>query len=383
MAQTYFDHNATTPLDPRVGEAMLPWLGRHHGNPSSVHAFGRQAREAVEAARERVARLLEARTPEVVFTASGTEANNAVLLSCARRASFGGHLVVSAIEHPSVSRMAAKLEEAGVAVTRVAPGREGRLDAAELVAAVREDTFLVCLMLANNEVGMLQPVEEVAVACRERGIPVLCDAVQAVGKIPVKVEDLGVDSLTLGAHKFYGPLGAAALWLRKGVHFSPLLVGGSQERHRRAGTANVPAIVGLGRAAEISLAELEARRAAMEALRDGFEARLEETLPEVLFHSRSVPRLPNTSNVAFPGVQGEALMIRLDLKGYAVSTGSACSSGTVEPSETLAAMGIAREEALSSLRISLGTTNTAADVEAFIGVLAAEVAELRRLAPAL
>ena len=382
MSQIYLDHNATTPLDPRVREAMLPWLGAHHGNPSSVHAFGRLAQEAVEAAREQVAQLLQARPPEIVFTASGTEANNAVLVSCARRSAFAGHLVISAIEHPSVMGMAAELEQAGMAVTRMAPGCRGRVDAAEMMAAVREDTILVCLMLANNEVGTLQPIEQVAAECRQRGVPILCDAVQATGKIPVNAEDLGVDYLTLGAHKFYGPLGAAALWICKGAHFSPLLVGGSQERRRRAGTANVPAIVGLGRAAEIALVELDARQKGLQTLRDHFEERLEETVPEVIFHGRSVPRLPNTSNVAVIGVEAEALMIRLDLRGYAVSTGSACSSGTVEPSQTLLAMGISADEALSSLRVSFGVSNTIEEVDAFTEELATQVDELRRLTPA-
>lgn len=373
------DHNATTPLDARVREAMLPWLSDRHGNPSSVHAFGRQAREAVEAAREQVARLVGARVPEMTFTASGTEANNAVVLSCARQAAVGGHLLISAIEHPSVDKMATLLEETGTEVTRVNPDRSGRIDAGQMLAAVREDTLLVCLMLANNEVGTLQPVAEVAAGCRGRDIPVLCDAVQAVGKMAVSVQELGVDYLTLGAHKFCGPLGAAALWIRKGAHFSPLLVGGSQERQRRAGTANVPALVGLGKAAEIALHEVDARQKRMGTLRDRFESRLEATLAELVFHGRSVPRLPNTSNVAFLGAEGEALMIRLDLDGYAVSTGSACSSGTVEPSGTLLAMGVRRDEALSSLRISFGCQNTLEEVDAFLAVLAHEVTELRRL----
>ncbi len=376
MRRTYFDHNATTPLDPRVQAAMLPWLGELHGNPSSVHFFGRHAQEAVEEAREQTALLIGVAPLELVFTASGTEANNTVILSSARRAGFSGHLILSAIEHPSVTGAAARAEELGVEVTRVAPQGDGRVDPARLLASVRDDTFLVCLMLANNELGTLQPVADVARGCRERGVAVLCDAVQAVGKIPVEVEDLEVDYLTLGAHKFYGPLGAAALWVRKGTDLTPLLIGGGQERHRRASTVNVPAVVGLGAAAEIACRELAERQQQLASLRDRFEAGLAR-LSDVVVHGDSVPRLPNTSHIAFRGVDGEALMIRLDLAGFAVSIGAACSSGTVEPSSTLLALGMTSEEALSSLRVSFGISNTVAEVDDFLEVLTKEVAILR------
>ena len=354
---------------------MLPWLGEHHGNPSSVHSFGRQAQEAVEEAREQTARLIGAAPLELVFTASGTEANNTVILSSARRAGFAGHLILSAIEHPSVLAATALAGELGVEVTRVAPEGDGRVDPTGLLAAVREDTFLVCLMLANNELGTLQPVADVARGCRQRGVPVLCDAVQAVGKIPVGVEGLDVDYLTLGAHKFYGPLGAAALWVRKGAELTPLLIGGGQERHRRASTVNVPAVVGLGAAAEIARQEMVERQQQLATLRDRFEEGL--TGLDVVVHGESVPRLPNTSHIALHGVDGEGLMIRLDLAGYAVSTGAACSSGTVEPSKTLLALGMTSREALSSLRVSFGISNTVAEVDDFLEVLAKEAAVLR------
>jgi cysteine desulfurase len=385
MDAVYLDHNATTPLHPRVRAAMLPWIGEKHGNPSSIHRFGQAAREAVEAAREQVAALVGARPPEVVFTASGTEGNNAVIFDAARRASnlgqFRGHLVISSIEHPSVREAAARLEKEGLEVTRVSPGDDGVVPAAEVVAALRPETFLACLMLANNELGTLQPVAEVAAACRERGIPVLCDAVQAVGKLPVDLQALGVDYLVLGAHKFNGPLGAAAVWVRKGRELGGLLVGGSQERRRRASTENVPALVGLGEAAAAAREEMPARVAHLTALRDRFEAELPRHVPGALLHCTASPRLPNTSHVAFPGVEGESLLIRLDLAGFAVSTGSACSSGTVEPSKTLLAIGLPAEEALSSLRVSFGISNTLDEVDAFLGALAREVAELRRVSP--
>ncbi|HEX7182073.1 MAG TPA: cysteine desulfurase family protein [Thermoanaerobaculia bacterium] len=387
MGFVYLDHNATTPLDPRAREAMLPWLGELHGNPSSIHRFGQAARNAMEEARDRVAALIGARPPEVIFTASGTEANNMVMFDAARRAGGRGHLVISSIEHPSIRQAATRLEEArpegNFEVTRVSPGTDGVVSASEVVTALRPDTRLVCLMLANNELGTLQPVAEVAAACRERGIPVLCDAVQAVGKIPVDIRELGVDYLVLGGHKFHGPLGAAALWVRKGTEISGLLIGGSQERRRRASTENVPAIVGLGAVAEAAASEIGERRAFLASLRDRFEAELPRRVPDAILHCASSPRLPNTSHVAFPGVEGEALLIRLDLAGFAVSTGSACSSGSVEPSRTLLAIGLSVEEALSSLRVSFGMTNRPEEVDRFLDRLAHEVAELRRLLPAL
>jgi cysteine desulfurase len=360
-----------------VREAMLPWLGERHGNPSSIHSFGQAARNAVEEAREKVAALIGGRPPEVVFTASGTEANNAVLAHAALRGR--GHLVISAIEHPSIREGAARLEKEGFEVTRVSPGGDGIVPAAAVLAALRQDTRLVALMLANNELGTLQPVAEVAAGCRESGVPVLCDAVQAVGKTPVDAPALGVDYLVLGAHKFNGPLGAAAVWVRKGAELAPLLVGGSQERRRRAGTENVPALVGLGEAAAAAKEEMADRTAMLSGLRDRFEAELAHRMPGVIFHCQASPRLPNTSHVAFPGVEGEALLIRLDLAGFAVSTGSACSSGTVEPSKTLLAVGVPAAEALSSLRVSFGITNTMDELEAFLEALEREAAALRRV----
>lgn len=381
MHSVYLDHNATTPLHAQAREAMLPWLGEKHGNPSSLHRFGQMARNAVEEARERVAALIGARPVEVVFTASGTEGNNSVLFDPSRWVE-GGHLILSSIEHPSVREAAARLEREGIEVTRVSPGPDGVVPAAEMIAALRPDTRLVCLMLANNEIGTLQPVAEVAAACRRRGIPMLCDAVQAVGKIPVDVHALGVDFLVVGAHKFHGPLGAAAVWVRKGREVHGLLVGGSQERRRRASTENVPAIAGFGAACAAAKRELEERRTFLASLRDRFETLLLARVPGAIVHCASSPRLPNTSHVAIPGVEGESLLIRLDLAGYAVSTGSACSSGTVEPSKTLLAIGLSRDEALSSLRISFGITNRPEEVDGFLDVLEREVAALRRVAPA-
>ncbi|MEE8367081.1 MAG: cysteine desulfurase family protein [Thermoanaerobaculia bacterium] len=380
MEHVYLDHNATTPLDPRVGEAMADAMSQLHWNSSSVHYFGQKAREAVEGARERVAALLGAAPAEIVFTSSGTESNNAVIFSSARRAGFKGHLVVSSFEHPSVETAMCDLEMAGVEVTRVDPGASGVIDADAMIAAIQPGTGLVCLMLANNEIGTIQPVGEVAIACRDLGVPILCDAVQAVGKIPVQVHALSVDYLSLGAHKFYGPLGAAALWIRQGQAFDSFLVGGSQERFRRAGTVNVPAVVGMGLAAEMAMQKIDERAAHLQALRDQFEAGL-GSIPDVVIHGAGEERLPNTSNIAVLGVEGESLMIRLDLHGYAVSTGSACSSGKVEPSAALMAMGLPLSEALSSLRISFGVSNSESQVGGFLKSLAEDVVALRRVTP--
>jgi cysteine desulfurase len=390
MAAVYLDHNATTPLDPRVREAMLPWLGLRHGNPSSLHAFGQGARNAVEEARESVAALLGARPAEIVFCASGTEANNAVLFDLAFSRDpqrSPGRVVTSGFEHPSVREAANRLGEQGFQIERIAP-RGGTVDAEEMIAALepradRPAARLAALMLANNELGTLQPVAQVARAARAFGVPVLCDAVQAVGKIPVSVADLEVDALVLGGHKFHGPLGAAALWLRKGFDLHGYLVGGSQERRRRAGTENVPAIVGLGAAADIAARELDQRHRHLAGLRDRIERMIVENaeIPDARIHCVDRPRLPNTTHIAFSGVEGEALLIRLDLAGFAVSTGSACSSGTVEPSKGMLAAGFSPEEALSSLRVSVGMTNTEAEIDAFLVALPREVAALRRFAP--
>ena len=376
-APVYLDHNATTPLDPRVAKAMAPWLSTRHGNPSSVHAFGREARAAVELAREQVAALVGGLPPEVVFTASGTEANNAVLLS-AFAGRDGGHLVISELEHPSIHAAADRLEGLGVDVTRLCPGADGVVDAGAVATALRPETRLACLMLANNELGTVQPVAEASAACRARGVPLLCDAVQAAGKLAVDAGTLGADYLVVAAHKFNGPVGAAALWIREGAAFEPLILGGGQERRRRAGTENVAALVGFGGCAALASEELDDRIERLGRLRDGLEAGL-GGIPKARLHCASSPRLPHTTHVAFPGLIGEELVVRLDLAGFAVSTGAACASGVVEPSRTLLAMGVEPTEALASIRISLGTTNDEAEIASFLPVLAREVEALRGL----
>ena len=372
----YFDHNATTPIDPRVRDAMWPWLGGVHGNPSSAHSAGRAAREAVEEARAQVASLLSAKPEEIMFTSSGTEANNAVIFANARRHGNRGHLLYSSLEHPSVRQAAAVLADLGVESTEIHPGAEGVVTVEDFVSSLRPDTRLACLMLANNELGTRQPVAEVAGTCRERGIALLSDAVQVVGKLPVHVGELGVDYLLLGGHKFHGPPGIAALWTHPEAVPASLLVGASQEHGLRAGTENVPGIVGLGVACARAEEELAERERHLQQIRDRFEKGLAQ-IPGAVVHCAESLRLPNTSHVAFLGLSGHQLMLRLDEMGYCVSTGSACHSGRPQPSRVLLAMGISEAEALASLRVSFGVPNTVGEVDAFLGVLAELVPALQ------
>ncbi|MEM9556573.1 MAG: cysteine desulfurase family protein [Acidobacteriota bacterium] len=368
----YLDNNATTPVDPRVVEAMLPWFTGSHGNPSSAHAAGRAARGGVEHARAQVAALLGAEAEDILFVSSGSEANNMVIETFR-----DGHLVITALEHPSVRAAAGRAAERGLEVTELSPGEDGRVDPSAVADALRPDTRLVCLMQANNELGTLQPVTEVAALCQARGVAVLTDAVQAVGKVPVDVGALGVDYLTLGGHKFHGPLGVGALWVRPGAPLRPLLLGAPQEHGRRASTENVPAIVGLGATAELARLELEDRHRHLASLRDRFEARVQERLDDVWIHCADAPRLPHTSHIAFLGVVGLELSRRLDTMGFATSIGAACHSGAPEPSRVVLALGVERAQALASLRVSFGMTNTLDEVDAFVDALEVAVGALR------
>lgn len=376
MSPVYLDHNATTPLDPRVRDAMLPWLGERWGNPSSVHRFGQAASAAVEGARAEVASLLGAEPAEVVFAASGTEANNAVVAAALGSAGAGDRVVASAFEHSSVrAAIEVAAGRGGVRAEWIAPQPDGVVAAERFAAALGPDVRLAALMLANNELGTVQPVAAVAAAARAAAVPLLCDAVQAAGKLPLRVRELGADYVVIGAHKFHGPLGAAALWIRPEAAFEPLLVGGGQERRRRASTANVAALVGFGRACELARAELDVRAATYRMLRDRLEAGL-AALGGIV-HGREAPRMPHTTSVAFPGLVNQELMMRLDLAGFAVSIGAACGSGAVEPSATLLALGLPHEVALGTIRISVGLGNTAEDVDALLAALAREVPALR------
>ena len=380
MHRVYLDHNATTPIDSRVLEAMLPFLRDDYGNPSSLHWFGQRARGAVEEARARVAALVGAEPAEIVFTASGSESDNTALrgVSAKAKAPRAG-IVCSAVEHHAVLNAAKALGEEGrpVRLARVHPS--GTLDLEDLAAKLDETTALASLMLGNNETGTVQPVPEAARLARRRGALVHCDAVQAAGRLPIDVRALDVDLLTLSAHKLYGPKGVGCLYVRRGTPMAPLVRGGGQERNRRAGTENVAGVVGFGTAAALALEGLESEAIRVAALRD----RLEERLLAIGGARRNGegPRLPNTTNVSFEGTEAEGLLIALDLEGIAVSTGAACSAGGVEPSHVLRAMGLPAERVQSSLRLSLGRSTTEADVDYAADVVGAVVARQRKVKP--
>ena len=380
----YFDHNATTPVAPEVLEAMLPCFAEVYGNASSIHHYGQQAKARLEQARRQVAGLVGCRPNEIVFTSGGTEANNLAILGTVRAATTEKrHAITSALEHPSVLDTCRSLEKEGVAVTYVRPGSDGVVAADDVRAALRPDTVLITIMHANNELGTVQPIREIAAIAREAGVVLHTDGVQSTGKIPVTVAELGVDFFSLSGHKIYGPKGAGALYVRRGSRLRPILYGGHHERDRRPGTENVPGAVGLGAAAELAQRQLTSEAPRLAELRDRLERGLVERLDAVRINGGGAPRVPNTTNVCFDFVEGESMVIALDLRGMAVSTGSACSSGSVEPSHVLTAIGLSPERAKSSLRFSLGKQNTAAQVSGLLEAIAGVVDHLRALSPCL
>jgi cysteine desulfurase len=382
MRRVYFDHNATTPVDPAVREAMLPYLGEVFGNASSIHSFGQQARAAVESAREAVAALLGARPAEIVFTSGGTEADNLAIFGVVGAAGERKkHVITTQIEHHAVLNACEALAQQGVEVTFLPVSSAGVVDPDDVRRALRPETVLITVMHANNELGTVQPVGEIARIAAEAGVRFHTDAVQSTGKLPIDVEALGVDLLSISAHKLYGPKGVGALYVRRGVHLKPLLYGGHHERDRRPGTENVPGIAGLGKAAELARTRLQEDSVRMAALRDRLEAGLLERVSHIRVNGAGAPRTPNTTNITFSFVEGEALVIALDLKGVACSTGAACSSGAVEPSHVLTAIGLPPEEARASLRFSLGHSNTEAEVDFALQVIPGAVEHLRQLSP--
>lgn len=378
MSRIYLDHNATTALDPGVRDAMLPWLGDGPGNASSVHAFGREARRAIDRARAQVARLIGAQPEELVFTSGGTEANNLALLGAVAAAGRARpHLVTTAIEHQSVLNPCRHLERTGAALTLAPVDGDGLLDPEALLAALGDDTLLVSVMLANNDVGTVEPVAALASRLSERGVLFHTDAVQAVGRLAVDVGRLGVDLLSLSGHKLHGPQGIGALYLRRGTRISPLLFGGHQEQMLRPGTENVAAIVGFGEACELGRERLAADAVRTSALRDAFEQAVLVRVPGVTVNGRGALRLPNTTNLSFEGLDAEALVLHLDLMGLAASTGSACSSADHEPSPVLLAMGLAEAQARASVRFSFGRGQRDDDVGRAVELVAAAVARMR------
>ena len=376
MPAIYLDHNATAPVRPEVRTAVAEALSGEYGNPSSIHRPGHRAKILLESARASVAHLLGARPHEILFTSGGTEANNLALLGTAAKCRDRSHVIVSRIEHSSVLEPARSLEQKGPRVTWIPPSPEGRVDPDQVLNAVTSDTLLVSLMHSSNELGTLQPVEEVACGLSGRGVLLHTDAIQSAGKVPLDVRRMGVDLLSLSAHKIGGPQGVGCLWIREGVVLAPLLLGGAQETHRRAGTEPLALIAGFGAAATLADAELPCVSAVRE-LRDWLEEELGRRFENVRFHGRGAARIPNTLSVAFPGAGGEELVMALDLEGVAVSTGSACAAGTIRPSHVLEAIGCSREEAHGTLRISLGRGNSRAELEDFLDTLAHILARSR------
>ncbi|OGK78746.1 MAG: cysteine desulfurase NifS [Candidatus Rokubacteria bacterium GWC2_70_16] len=379
--RVYLDHNASTPVHPEVLEAMLPYFGERFGNPSSVHAFGREARDGVETARERVAEFLRAGKDEIVFTSGGTESDNFAIKGVAA-ARGHGHLITSAIEHHAVLRTCQALEAQGFEATYLPVDGVGMVDPDDVKRALRPDTILVSLMHANSEVGTIQPVAAVGQLTRERGIPFHVDAVQTCGKVPIDVEAFGIDLLSFSGHKIYGPKGVAGLYIRKGTKLVSVQHGGEHERRRRAGTENVPGIVGLGRAVEIRGRDMEAEAPRLAALRDRLWQGISAAAPEVRLNGHATRRLPGTCNMCFRHVESESVVLGLDLKGIGVSAGSACTSGNVEPSYVLVAMGVPVDWAMGSVRCSLGRSTTAEDIDYVIESVVPLVAKLRSLSPA-
>jgi cysteine desulfurase len=383
MPRIYLDHNATTPVRPEVLEAMVPYFLERFGNASSAHAFGQDAKGALEEARAQVAAFLRATPGEIVFTSGGTEADNIAMLGGARAmAGRGRHVVVSAIEHDAVRQSADELERQGFAVTRVAPNSTGVVEPASVAAAIRPDTILVSVMAANNECGVVQPVAEIGAICAERGAAFHVDAVQAAGKIPIDLAAWGATTAAIAGHKFYGPKGVGALYVKRGLKPLPLQFGGEHEKGRRPGTENVPGIVGLGKACELAAAELHEASARIARLRDRLEREILERVPSVVRHGEGAPRVPNTAHLSFVGVEGEHLILSLDMKGIAVSSGAACKAGSSHPSHVLLAMGVPRDVAQAAARFSLGRGTTDAEIDRVLEILPSVVSKLRAQSPA-
>ncbi len=382
MNRFYFDHNATTPVSAEVLETLVAVLRDVWGNASSVHYWGQAAKQRLETARRQVAALIGARPPEIVFLSGGTEADNLAILGTVRRvAAPRKHVITTAIEHPAVLATCAQLEREGVEVTCLPVSSEGLVDPDDVRRALRPETVLVSVMHANNEIGVIQPLREIARITREAGVVLHSDGVQALGKIAVNVEALGVDLYSLSGHKIYAPKGIGALYVRRGTPLAPILYGGHHERDRRPGTENVPGAAALGAAASWVQSHLDSETARLAALRDRLERGILERVPQATVNGGKAPRTPNTTNISFAGVEGEAMVIALDLRGFAVSTGSACSSGAIEPSHVLTALGLPPEQAKASVRFSLGRSNTEEQVDALIEAVAEVVAQLRRLSP--
>jgi cysteine desulfurase len=380
MKRIYLDHNATTPLDPRVFEAMRPYMTWAFGNASSPHSYGRLAKQALEESRGTVANAIGCDPEEIVFTSGGTEADNLALRGVAYHQGKGkGHIITSSIEHHAVLRTCAALEKEGFSATYLSVDSQGSIDPHEVNKAIRKDTVLISVMSANNETGVIQPVAELGKIAREYGIPFHCDAVQAVGKREINVEELNIDLLTLSSHKIYGPQGIGALYVKDGIGLAPIITGGHHERGLRAGTENIAAIVGFARALKITVDEIDTYRNMVKSLRDKLESGLLHALDGVVIHGAQAERLPHTCCIGFASVEAESILLHLDLKGIAASSGSACTTGDPEPSHVLMAMGVPPELAQGSIRISFGRENTEEEVDYTVTALSDAVEHLRSI----
>jgi len=376
----YFDHNATTPIAPEVLEVAVTCLGQVYGNASSIHYFGQGAKQRLEAARRQLAALINAAPQEIVFTAGGTEADNMAILGVARAAAADRkHVITSAIEHPAVLSACKQLMAEGVEVSTLRVGASGLVNPDDVRRALRSETVLISIMHANNELGTIQPIAEIAQIAREAGVPLHVDGVQALGKIPVDMKAHGVDLYSMSGHKLYAPKGVGALYVRRGTRMAPISYGGHHERDRRPGTENVPGIAAFGAAADLAGSRLKDEAERLSALRDRLENAVLDRIPGAGINGSRWNRVPNTSNLYFDGIDGEALVIALDLRGFAVSTGAACSSGALTPSHVLKAIGLSDDRARSSMRFSLGRANTADQVDALAEAIQAGVTHLRRI----
>ena len=376
----YLDHNATTPIDPEVREAMLPWLENEFGNPSSVYSLGRRAAAALTRAREQVASLVGASPSEIIFNSCGTEATNTAILSALAVDPDKRHIITSNVEHSATVKLCEHLATRGYEITWLPVDREGLLDPDKLETSITNDTAVVSLLWANNETGILFPVEEIAAITTRKKIPLHLDAVQAAGKVPINLEELGVQYVSLSAHKLYAPKGVGALYVNRRARFTPLFRG-SQEESKRGGTQNVASIVAFGKAAELAEAHLLMAAERIAKLRDRFEQDLLTMIEGVRRNGTDEPRLPNTSNLTFTGIEAETALLLFDTAGLCCSAGSACSSGSINPSHVLTAMGVTRDEARSSLRFSLGRTTTDADIDRALEIIPRIIAKLRALQP--
>ncbi len=382
MRKVYFDHSATTAMDPEVLEAMLPFMKEKYGNPSSIHSFGREVKVALEEARESIADYLKIRAADIYFTSGGTESDNMALRGVAYQLkSKGKHIITSKVEHHAVLHTCEALADEGFEVTYLAPDKYGMVHPDAVEKAIREDTILISIMHANNEVGTINPIDKIGKIARAKGVLFHCDAVQSLGKIPIHLSELPVDLMSMSGHKIYGPKGVGILYIRKGVRLEKLTYGGEHERGRRPGTENIPGIIGMAKAVELRRTQMDEINENVRKLRDMLYDKVMEKLPRVYLNGHPEKRLTSHLNLSFQGIEGEALLLSLDLKGIAASSGSACTSGSIDPSHVLSAMGVKPELAQSSIRFTLGKDNTEEDVEYTLKVLPEIVERLRSMSP--